>query len=135
MKKKAVLVITHGKFGIELLKSVEMIMGEQEDAAALGLSLGEDVEALRAEAERIVVENEKADKETIVLVDIFGGSPSNVALYVLRNHDIKLITGVNMLMLIELFSSREFEETDSLVEKMMSSATEGIKLYDRKQFS
>jgi mannose PTS system EIIA component len=131
MKKKAVLVITHGKFGIELIKSVEMIMGEQEDAAALGLCLGDDVDSLRAEAERIVVENQKADKETIVLVDIFGGSPSNVALYTLKNHDIKLITGVNMLMLIEFFSSRDSEELDSLIEKMISSSTEGIKKFQK----
>lgn len=132
MNKKAVLVITHGNFGIEILKSVEMIMGEQEDAAALGLCLGDDVEELRAKAEEIIVNNKEAGKETVVLVDIFGGSPSNVALYALRNHDIKLVTGVNMLMLIEFFSSRDSEELDELVEKMISSGTEGIKKFERK---
>ncbi len=131
MKKKAVLVITHGKFGIELLKSVEMIMGEQEDAAALGLCLGDDVEALRADAQRIIAENQEADKETIVLVDLFGGSPSNVALYALRSSDTKLITGVNMLMLIEFFSSRDSEELSDLVEKMIASGIEGIKKFER----
>jgi PTS system mannose-specific IIA component len=131
MKKKAVLVITHGKFGIELLKSVEMIMGEQEDAAALGLCLGDDVEALRADAQKVIAENQEAGKETIVLVDIFGGSPSNVALYALRSSDTKLITGVNMLMLIEFFSSRDSEELGDLVEKMISSSVEGIKKFER----
>lgn len=131
MKKKAVLVITHGKFGIELLKSVEMIMGEQEDAAALGLCLGDDVEALRADAQRVIAENQEAGKETVVLVDIFGGSPSNVALYALRSSDTKLITGVNMLMLIEFFSSRDSEELSDLVEKMIASGVEGIKKFER----
>ncbi len=131
MKKKAVLVITHGKFGIELLKSVEMIMGEQEDSAALGLCLGDDVEELRAEAERIVAENQEAGKDTIIMVDILGGSPSNVGLYALRNHDIKLITGVNMLMLIEFFSSRDSEELGDLVEKMIASSVDGIKKFER----
>lgn len=131
MKKKAVLVITHGNFGIELLKSVEMIMGEQEDAVALGLSLGDDVDDLRAEAERIVTENEKAGKDTIVLVDLLGGSPSNVGLYTLRSHDIKLITGVNILMLVEFFSSREFEELGDLVQKMIDSSVEGIKKFEK----
>jgi PTS system mannose-specific IIA component len=131
MKKKAVLVITHGKFGMELLKSVEMIMGEQEDAVGLGLCLGDDVEALRADAQRVIAENQEAGKETIVLVDIFGGSPSNVALYALRSSDTKLITGVNMLMLIEFFSSRDSEELSDLVEKMIASSVEGIKKFER----
>ena len=131
MKKKAVLVITHGKFGIELLKSVEMIMGEQEDAAALGLCLGDDVEALRADAQEVIAKNQEAGMETIVLVDIFGGSPSNVALYALRSADTKLITGVNMLMLIEFFSSRDSEELSDLVEKMIASGMEGIKKFER----
>lgn len=131
MKKKAALIITHGNFGIELLKSVEMIMGEQEDAVALGLNLGDDVDALRAEADRIISENEKNDKETIVLVDLLGGSPSNVGLYMLKNHDIKLVTGVNIVMLIELFSSREFEEYKDLVEKIIDSGTQGIKKFEK----
>lgn len=130
MKTKSVLIITHGNFGKELLKSVEMIMGEQENAAALGLNPGDEVDALRAEAERIVTENEKADKETVILCDILGGSPSNVALYIFKTHKIKLITGVNMAMLIEFFSSREFEEMGDLVQKMIDSTVEGISKFE-----
>jgi mannose PTS system EIIA component len=131
MKEKAVLIITHGNFGKELIKSVEMIMGEQEDVNALGLSLGESVDELRSNADSIVVENQNAGKDTIVLVDILGGSPSNVALYLLKKYkEIKLITGVNMLMLIELFQSREFTELEELVDKMISSGTEGIKKFE-----
>jgi PTS system mannose-specific IIA component len=131
MKTKAALIITHGNFGKELLKSVEMIMGEQENAAALGLNPGDEVDALRAEAERIVVENEKADKETIVLVDILGGSPSNVALYIFKSHNLKLVTGVNMPMLIEFFSSREYEEMGDLLQKLVDSSVEAIKKFEQ----
>lgn len=131
MKKKAVLIITHGNFGIELLKSVEMIMGEQKDATALGLSLGDSVDDLRNEAERIIVENQSEDKDTIVFVDILGGSPSNVSLYMLKKYNnIKLITGVNMLMLIEMFQSRDFDELDELVDKTIYSSIDGIKKFE-----
>lgn len=130
MKKKAVLIITHGKFGIELLKSVEMIMGEQEDAIALGLNLGESVDDLRNEVESILGKNWDEDKDTIVLVDILGGSPSNISLYMLKKYNhIKLITGVNMLMLIELFESRELEELDDLVDKVANTGMESIKKF------
>ncbi|SDW94163.1 PTS sugar transporter subunit IIA [Tepidimicrobium xylanilyticum] len=131
MNRKAVLVITHGKFGIELLKSVEMIMGEQEDAKALGLQLGDKVDDLRNEVEKIILENEKEDKETIIFVDILGGSPSNIALYVLKKHNsVKLITGVNMPMLIEVFQSRDFVELDELLEKIINSSMEGINKFE-----
>ena len=131
MKKKAVLIITHGNFGIELLKSVQLIMGEQEDADALGLNLGDSIDDLRNKAKEIIVKNQEAGKETIVLVDILGGSPSNIALYLVKSCGVTLITGVNMLMLIELFSSRDSEESDDLVEKMISSGIEGIKKFGK----
>lgn len=131
MSKKSALIITHGNFGKELLKSVEMIMGEQEDAKALGLCLGESVDALREEADSIILENQNADKDIVIFVDILGGSPSNVALYLLKKYkNIKLITGVNMLMLIEFFQSREFDELDDLLEKVINSGVEGIKKYE-----
>lgn len=131
MKKKAVLIITHGVFGKELLKSVEMIMGEQEDVNALGLSLGESVDELRGIADNNIVENQSAGMDTVILVDILGGSPSNIALYLLKKYnDIKLMTGVNMAMLIEFLQSRESNELDDLIELMMNSATESIKKYE-----
>ncbi|MFL0268733.1 PTS sugar transporter subunit IIA [Candidatus Clostridium radicumherbarum] len=131
MKKKAGLIITHGLFGKELLNSVEMIMGEQEDVKALGLSLGESVDELRSTAENIILENQKADMDTILLVDILGGSPSNVALYLLKKYNnIKLITGVNMLVLIEFLQSRESNELDDLMSLMINSGTEGIKKFE-----
>jgi PTS system mannose-specific IIA component len=131
MKKKAGLIITHGLFGKELLNSVEMIMGEQEDVKALGLSLGESVDELRSTAEGIILENQKAGMDTILLVDILGGSPSNVALYLLKKYNnIKLITGVNMLVLIEFLQSRESNELDDLMNLMINSGTEGIKKFE-----
>ncbi|ETA80797.1 PTS sugar transporter subunit IIA [Youngiibacter fragilis] len=130
MSNRALLVITHGNFGIELVKSVEMIMGEQEDVSALGLNPGESVEDLRESADRIVEANKEAGKETIILVDILGGSPSNVALYLLKKHGIKLVTGVNMYMLIEMFSQKDsVESADELCDIMIETATENIKKF------
>ncbi|HBN28456.1 MAG TPA: PTS mannose transporter subunit IIAB [Clostridiaceae bacterium] len=131
MNKKAALIITHGFSGKELLKSVEMIMGEQKNVKALGLSLGESVDDLKNTADNIVVENQKAGLDTIILVDILGGSPSNVALYLLKKYkNIKLITGVNMPMLIEFFQSRDSNELDELTQLMINSASDGIKKFE-----
>ncbi len=131
MNKKAALIITHGLFGIELVKSVEMIMGEQEDVKALGLSLGESVDELRNTADNIIAENEKAGIDTIIMADILGGSPSNIALYLLKKYKrVKLITGVNMLILIEFLQSREYNEFDDLIDLIINVGSEGIKKYE-----
>lgn len=127
MKEKAVLIITHGNFGKELLKSAELIMGDQKDVVALGLNLGDDVESLRMDIEKIVEENQKANKETIILVDLFGGSTSNSALSISRNYDVKILTGVNLPMLIEILSSRDKFDTEELIEIGYKSSVDGIK--------
>ncbi|ADL08630.1 PTS sugar transporter subunit IIA [Thermosediminibacter oceani] len=127
MKEKAVLIITHGNFSRELLKSAELIMGEQKDVVTLGLNLGDDIESLRMDVEKIVVENQKANKETIILVDLFGGSTSNSALSVSKNYDVKILTGVNLPMLIEILSSRDKYDTEELIEIVYKSSVDGIK--------
>jgi Phosphotransferase system, mannose/fructose-specific component IIA len=126
VKQTAVLIITHGNFGIELLKSLEMIIGEQQDAFALGLCLGNNVDELRDEAEKFVCESQEAGKEVVILVDILGGSPSNIALYMAKKHHVKVVTGVNMPMVIELFSSRESKESAELLAAAAGSGAEGI---------
>lgn len=129
MKEKAALVITHGKFGIELVKSLEMIMGEQENILTLGINPGDDVERVKDEAEQYILKNSEEGRETLVFVDILGGSPSNIGLYLLKKYTVSLITGVNMTMLIEFFSHRELEEEDELIEKVLNAGNEGMKKF------
>ncbi|WP_338451169.1 PTS sugar transporter subunit IIA [Niallia oryzisoli] len=132
MANRAVLVITHGEFGIELVKSAEMIMGPQEDVDALALRPGDSVDDLRSQAYEVVDRNAEKGLETIVLVDLLGGSPSNVSLTLLAKHDLKILTGVSMPMLIETLSQYKFEEdTDKLIEAAKQTAGEGVKLLDR----
>jgi PTS system mannose-specific IIA component len=132
MQNKAILIVTHGGFGRELLQSVQMIMGEQEDVVTLGLNLGDDIESLRIDVQKVVDENERTNKETIILVDLFGGSPSNIALSLLKYHDIKVMVGVNMPMLIEMLSCRNSYEIEDLVERSYRAGIDGIKKVDVK---
>lgn len=131
MRDKYILIITHGKFGVELLKSVEMIVGEQDNVSALSLNPGEDVDELRNQAERIIIENQSDNKDTIIFVDILGGSPSNIALYLVKKYkEIKLITGVNMFMLIEAFHSKDIYELDELISQIINTGVEGIQKFE-----
>ena len=127
MGNRAILVITHGEFGIELIKSAEMIMGPQKNLCALALRPGESVDDLRKDASRIVEENEKRGLETILLVDLLGGSPSNVSLSLLSKYDLHILTGINMPMLIELLTFYQtVEDTNNLIETVQGTSTSGI---------
>lgn len=128
MANRAIIVITHGEFGIELIKSAEMIMGPQEDVKGLGLRPGESVDDLRAEAGK-TVENFKADgKEIIVCCDVLGGSPSNVALFLAAKYDLQIFTGVNMPLLIELFQGyQDDEDIEELLNRAEATGSEGVK--------
>lgn len=135
MSDRAILVMTHGEFGIELVKSVEMIMGPQENVCALALRPGDSVDGFRDEANLLVEKNKEKGFETIVLVDLMGGSPGNVALSLLAKNDLKILTGVNMPMLIELLAFyKNDEDTNTLLETIIQTSVEGIRKLDRGFF-
>ena len=127
---KKVVIITHGDFGKELLKSAELILGKQKDVVTLGIKLGDNVEALKAKLEKILKTNKKEGNETIVLAGLFGGTPSNVTLSFLKDYDLKCLTGVNMPMLIEILSFREECDMDTLIERAYKAGIDGVKRID-----
>lgn len=127
-----VLIITHGLFGIELKKSAEMIMGEQENVDALGLVPGQSVDDLRQQAFDIVEKNEAAGAQTIVMCDLMGGSPSNVALACLGKADCQVIVGVNMPMLLEVLQVIDADnDVAQLAETALEAGKTGARLLNR----
>ncbi|MBP3041576.1 PTS sugar transporter subunit IIA [Bacillaceae bacterium Marseille-Q3522] len=134
--KRKVLVITHGNFGKEIVKSVEMIMGSQTSATALALLPGESVQDLKSQAAQIVEENTLEGYETIVACDIYGGSPSNVAFFLLSKGVNYVLTGLNMPMLIQLFNSLHQEvSTEKLMNEVQNASSEGNRLIDSNFFN
>jgi len=124
------LVITHGEFGIELIKSVEMIIGSQDHVKGLGLRPGESVDNLKQLAIELVEKNTSEGRETVVFCDILGGSPSNVGLFLLSKEGVNYVaTGVNMTMLISILTSGE-EDTLTLLEEAKQEVEEGLRLID-----
>lgn len=102
-----IIICTHGKTGIETLNSVEMILGPQSNIKA--------VEFLESCSPEDIMDkfNSKISEFTDVnnilfLVDIKGGTPFNVAVrYTLENKNAKILTGVNIPMLIEAAMSKD----------------------------
>ncbi|KRM81489.1 PTS system fructose subfamily transporter subunit IIA [Limosilactobacillus coleohominis DSM 14060] len=118
--------------GIETVKSLELLMGEQKNVTGLGLHQGESVDDLKNKVLEILDNNKDQYDETIILVDLLGGSPSNVALRSLANYrDLKIITGLNLPVLINLINFTDTEDdTNKLIKDSIEVGQNGMKLID-----
>ena len=101
-----IVIITHGLFGEELYLSAEMILGKQGDVHCIavqpGCALAEIVDIL----DGIITKKSDNGKGVLILTDMFGGSPSNIAFSYSGQPNIEIISGVNLPMLIKAFSGR-----------------------------
>jgi PTS system mannose-specific IIA component len=106
--KLGVVVVTHGQLATELLNAAEMIVGDLPQFAAVSIGWHEDVDPAREEIaraiERVRQTSSGGDGEAgvIVLADMFGGTPANLAVTFLETDRVEVITGVNLAMLLKL---------------------------------
>lgn len=101
-----VLIVTHGNLGKELLAASAFIIGELESAAAVSLSASESAEDIRGRMEEAINSVDKNNEGVVILTDMFGGTPANVALSFLDERSVEVITGVNLPMLLKVPSVR-----------------------------
>lgn len=102
-----VVVVSHGRVAEELVQAARTIVGDFPKAAAVSIGWSDDMNAARAAIERALREVE-GDGGVLVLTDMFGGTPTNVALPFL-SPQVEIVTGVNLPMLIKLSSLRQGE--------------------------
>ena len=119
-----IVVVTHGQLARELVSAAEMIIGEIPNVTAVSIGWHESPDDALREIEE-AVKRADAGKGTVVLTDMFGGTPSNLSLTFLEKDRVEVVTGVNLPMLIRLASLREEEEEDDLMELASEAAREG----------
>ncbi len=112
MSKIAIILSSHGFFAKEALASVEMIMGSKiENIGVLSVTEGKDYETVLQEAKDLVHEL-NTENGLLILTDIFGGTPSNVATYLaIEDENIIVYSGFNLPVLLELMYAREMEKS------------------------
>lgn len=103
------VLVTHGKLATELISALEHVVGPQEKVAAVCIGPDDDMEERRAEILQRAEEVDEGDG-TVVLTDMFGGTPSNLAISIMDKANIEVIAGVNLPMLIKLASVRSEEK-------------------------
>jgi PTS system mannose-specific IIA component len=101
-----VVVVTHGQLATELVNAAETIVGDLPRFAAVSIGWHEDTQDARDEIAEAVGRVQQ-DQGVLILTDMFGGTPSNLAMTFLAQGNVEVITGVNLPMLIKLASTTE----------------------------
>lgn len=107
------LVVTHGHLGPELVAAAEMIVGEISHIRAVSIGWHDDVNEAQKDIEKKISEVE-GGKGVLILTDMFGGTPSNIAFSLHDPGKIDIVTGVNLPMIIKIVSQKEGDTLDSL---------------------
>jgi len=118
------VVVTHAGLAQELIASATMITGEIPLCEAVGLHPEDPPDGL---VQRIGQALERIGTDcTIIMTDMFGGTPSNTALAFLAEGRLEVVTGVNLPMLIEFCSRRERLTLEELTASLLKSGRESI---------
>ena len=109
-----VVLVTHGNLATELVKVMEHVVGPQDQLTTITIEPDDDMEKRR---EDILNSVQFVDKGlgVIILTDMFGGTPSNLAISIMEQAKIDIIAGVNLPMLIKLASVRSTETISDAV--------------------
>lgn len=99
------VLVTHGRLALELVAALEHVVGPQETIATVCIGPDDDMEQRRQEIVTKTADVNAGDG-VIVLTDMFGGTPSNLAISIMEKSEVEVIAGVNLPMLIKLASIR-----------------------------
>ncbi|MFN0118516.1 MAG: PTS sugar transporter subunit IIA [Elusimicrobiota bacterium] len=120
-----ILVLTHGPFGEDLIKTASAIMNEQGKISALNLSRRLDFPTLRKKVSD-AIEELKAESGVLVLIDAYGGTSYNTTLPLMNSFHLSLVTGVNLPMVLSALTNRHRMELETLAKKVSEDAKKTI---------
>jgi mannose PTS system EIIA component len=99
------VLVTHGRLATEFVTAMEHVVGPQRAIAPICIGPDDDMESRRADIANAIAEVESG-RGVIVLTDLFGGTPSNLAISLMRPGKVEVIAGINLPMLIRLEGAR-----------------------------
>lgn len=122
MEKKIILV-SHGKFSEGIMHSVQMIVGENKSLSCYGMMPDEHYSTMVNAIE--VQAKENLNTQFIIIADLFGGSVCNGFMTLVNLPNVKLISGMNMALVIEMLLA-EAPVSDEVIDKAIESCKRGI---------
>ncbi|MEM7413030.1 MAG: PTS sugar transporter subunit IIA [Myxococcota bacterium] len=124
--KQGIVIVTHYRLGEQFLQALRLIVPEAPEFQSVSVEPTQTVEEMRSRIEEALKSADRGDG-VLVLTDMFGGTPSNIALSFLDEHRVEVVTGVNLPMLIKLATLGE--------EKPLEELAAFIKSYGQRNIS
>ncbi|MEP3420386.1 MAG: PTS sugar transporter subunit IIA [Erythrobacter sp.] len=109
------ILVTHGRLADQFLEAMEHVVGEQTAIVTVCIGPNDDMEQRRAEIAE-AIQSVDTGKGVIILTDLFGGTPSNLAISLLETGRVEVIAGINLPMLIRLAGARKCMDVVEAVE-------------------
>jgi PTS system mannose-specific IIA component len=126
-KKVAGVIVTHGHLSGELLAAAEMIIGPISHITAVSIGWHDDVDAARDEVQRAITRVSQG-AGVLLMTDMFGGTPTNIASMFLEDGSVEVVTGVNLPMVIKLASQSGHGTLNEMARRVCDLGRQGIYL-------
>ena len=121
------VLVTHGRLAEELIAALEHVVGPQSNVIPVCIGPDDDMEQRRAEILDSAAKSDEGDG-VVLLTDMFGGTPSNLAISVMDKANVEVIAGVNLPMLIKLASVRKTEPLADAIEAAQEAGRKYINI-------
>jgi mannose PTS system EIIA component len=121
------IIVTHGQLANELVSAAEMIVGEINHITAVSIGWHDDVDVAREEIQRAIERVDTGDG-VILLTDMFGGTPTNIAASFLGESTVEVVTGVNLPMVIRLAEQGDEKTPGDLARRLRDQGQQQIRL-------
>ena len=122
------VVVTHGQLATELVNAAEMIVGDLPQFAAVSIGWHDDMNDAREDIVRAIERVRGDDAGVLLLTDMFGGTPSNLAMTFLETNRVEVITGVNLPMLLKLASLHSLQDLLAAAREMQEHGRNAIRV-------
>jgi len=119
------ILVTHGHLALELVSALEHVVGPQEGVQSICIGPDDDMEQRRSDIMEAVNKVDQG-KGVVLLTDMFGGTPSNLAISIMDKANVEVIAGVNLPMLIKLASVRHDRPLDDAVSEAQEAGRKYI---------
>jgi mannose PTS system EIIA component len=121
-----VVVVTHGQLATELVNAVETIVGDLPRFAAVSIGWHEDVQDARDEIQSAIGRVKQDTSGVLIITDMFGGTPCNLAMTFLARDEVEVVTGVNLPMLMKAASLAEGGSLAAVARQLSEHARSAI---------
>jgi len=122
-----IVLVSHGAIGAEMLGALHQIVGPQTQAQAISIAADDDMDACRTAILTSIAKVNTGDG-VVILTDMFGGTPSNLALSVMPKTNAVVLAGMNLPMLVKLAAMRESATVLDAVSEAAASGRKYIQL-------